>query len=249
MPINIITVNEQARGSFNHGEILENKPIGFPQDGGINKPYSNLFYWAHAYSEVESTIGLHPHKGFEIMSIVLEGTIEHYDTKLNNWLTLSKGDVQIIRAGNGISHAEKLNTGAHIFQIWFDPDIRKTMNMEATYDDYKATSFPSNHINGITKTILKGDNAPIKMQTEGITIERWTIEPGNHRIALNENSFYSVYNLIDSFKIQDKSVQKDDFIIINKEQVIEISTENKVEIFIIASPLKISHPTYASMHA
>ena len=46
MPIDIIPKDQQASGQFNGGEIIENKPIGFPQDGGDVKPYSNLFYWA-----------------------------------------------------------------------------------------------------------------------------------------------------------------------------------------------------------
>ena len=50
MPVEIFNKNQQASGSFNNGEILENKPIGFPQDGGQLKPYSNLFYWAHAWT-------------------------------------------------------------------------------------------------------------------------------------------------------------------------------------------------------
>ena len=61
--ISIINKEFQATGNFNNGEIPENKPIGFPQDNGVTKPYSNLFYWAHAWtSGSSSTIGLHPHK-------------------------------------------------------------------------------------------------------------------------------------------------------------------------------------------
>ena len=44
MSISIYTKENQADGNFNYGEILEKKPIGFPQDGGKLKPYSNLFY-------------------------------------------------------------------------------------------------------------------------------------------------------------------------------------------------------------
>ena len=106
MPVEIFNKNQQASGNFNNGEILENKPIGFPQDGGQLKPYSNLFYWAHAWTPTKkSTIGLHPHQGFEICSFVLKGNINHFDTKQNKWIPLQEGDVQIIRAGNGISHA------------------------------------------------------------------------------------------------------------------------------------------------
>ena len=50
MSISIYTKENQADGNFNYGEILEKKPIGFPQDGGKLKPYSNLFYWAHAWT-------------------------------------------------------------------------------------------------------------------------------------------------------------------------------------------------------
>ena len=34
MPIQKFSKEKQAIGNFNYGEILENKPIGFPQDGG-----------------------------------------------------------------------------------------------------------------------------------------------------------------------------------------------------------------------
>ena len=44
----IIPIASQGRGSFNNGQILENKPIGFPQDGGFVRPVSSLFYWARA---------------------------------------------------------------------------------------------------------------------------------------------------------------------------------------------------------
>ena len=69
MSVTLIPVEKQARGEFNNGAILENKPIGFPQDGGQLKPYSSLFYWAHAWTPGEkSLIGEHPHRGFEIMT-------------------------------------------------------------------------------------------------------------------------------------------------------------------------------------
>ena len=53
MNLKIYKTSDQAKGSFNGGEILENKPIGFPQDRGKIKPYSNLFYWAHAWTKAK----------------------------------------------------------------------------------------------------------------------------------------------------------------------------------------------------
>ena len=59
MSIRIVPNEQQGSGAFNGGEIVENKPIGFPQDGSTLRPYSNLFYWAHARAVTDSTIGLH----------------------------------------------------------------------------------------------------------------------------------------------------------------------------------------------
>ena len=140
--IRIIPKEQQGRGAFNGGEIVENKPIGFPQDHSSVRPYSNLFYWAHARAVTDSTIGLHPHQGFEICSFVLKGEIRHYDTKLREWRPLSAGDVQIIRAGNGISHSEWMGKDGEMFQIWFDPNLEATLSKPASYDDYRSADFP-----------------------------------------------------------------------------------------------------------
>ena len=138
MPLKIFKKESQADGNFNSGEILEKKPIGFPQDSGLLKPYSNLFYWAHAWApDKTSLIGLHPHRGFEICSFILKGEIEHYDTLLDKWITLKQGDVQVIKSGKGISHSEKLLSGSEIFQIWFDPNIQESLYIDPSYNDFK----------------------------------------------------------------------------------------------------------------
>ena len=155
-PIRIFSRDEQADGQFNGGAILEKKPIGFPQDGGKLRPYSNLFYWAYAWSEGGSTIGEHPHKGFEIMSFVLRGEIEHYDNQFRGWKKLMAGDAQIIRAGNGITHAERMHEGSAMFQIWFDPDLSKSINKSPSYNDFTSEKFPIQMENGKALRPIKG---------------------------------------------------------------------------------------------
>ena len=149
--LRIFKKEDQTFGQFNGGEIIENKPIGFPHEAFVLKPFSNLFYWAHAIATKDSTIGLHPHKGFEILTYVLKGKIRHYDTKIEKWVSLKKGDVQLIQSGSGISHSEHLYDKSEIFQIWFDPDLSKSLNKEPQYKDYKEKEFEN--INGI-KTII-----------------------------------------------------------------------------------------------
>ena len=163
MSLIIYPQKEQATGQFAAGAIKENKPIGFPHEGGQLRPFSSLFYWAHAWSDHGGLIGEHPHQGFEIMSFVLKGEIEHYDSQIQGWKRLATGDVQIIRSGKGISHAEKFLLGAHIFQIWVDPNLKKTLTNPASYSDYKANTFPESKAKGYVIKTFMGVGGALKM--------------------------------------------------------------------------------------
>ena len=245
MPISIFQKQNQASGSFNNGEILEKKPIGFPQDGGETKPYSNLFYWAHAWtSGAKSTIALHPHQGFEICSFVLKGSIKHYDTKKKRWIILNKGDVQIIRAGNGISHSEEIFDSSEIFQIWFDPDISKTINKSASYSDYKSREFPIVKGNNIETKIICGGKSPFKMDSESIEINNHKLNNGDFKFNLNHHLIYSFFIRDGELIYNGKKISKGAFIILKKESCVNFIVMDYLEIFEIKSPLKPSYPTY-----
>ena len=177
MKVNFYPPSVQASGNFNFGEILEKKPIGFPQDGGLLKPFSNLFYWAHAWTPGKrSTIGLHPHQGFEICTFVLKGSINHYDTQLNKWISLQEGDVQIIRSGNGISHSEEILEKSEIFQIWFDPDLSKSIKKPASYNDYKHDRFKFSKFENYSIKHIQNKNSKMWMDSEDIVINEYFID-------------------------------------------------------------------------
>ena len=247
MSINIFKKDDQADGNFNNGEILEKKPIGFPQDGGKLKPYSNLFYWAHAWTpNAKSTIGLHPHQGFEICSFILKGSINHFDTKQNKWISLKKGDVQIIRAGNGISHAEELNKESEIFQIWFDPNIKLSITQEATYNDYKSDDFEIVESKGIRIKRIAGMGSPMKIYSEGIEINSYEIADKNKfNLELEDDSTYSYFILKGEAKINNKIANKGDFIIISECNNLCFYVNSDTRIFEIKSPLRPSYTTYS----
>ena len=246
MEIKIISKGQQAKGQFNGGEILENKPIGFPQEGG-QKPYSNLFYWAHAWSDKGSLIGEHPHKGFEIMSIVLEGEIEHFDNMNNKWIPLQKGDVQIIRAGSGIYHAEKLNAGSHIFQIWFDPDLTKTLDHDPTYDDYTPGEFPVHETDGLIVKWIAGEGSPLHMETPGISIREITMQSGDQTIKLEDGTVASLYLISGEIKIKDREMQTDDFAIISETAELNLSAKEDARLMLITSPATLDYTPYLEL--
>ena len=248
MPINIIRLNDQANGQFDGGKIRENKPIGFRGEGGKLRPYSNLFYWAHAWSDEGGLIDTHPHQAFEILSFVLEGEISHYDTKNDKWKKLKKGDVQIIRAGNGISHAERIYPGGEIFQIWFDPDISKSIFKPASYDDYPSKMFKVTTENGLSVKTYKGNGAAIKMDSEKVEIREMSLNIGTHQLKLNKDMQYSCYVIEGSLKIADDKFQKKDYFVISDDEFLEIDAIKKTRLFMIGSPKRPSYATYYERH-
>jgi len=248
MSIEIYTLEEQADGQFNGGAILEKKPIGFPQDGGSLRPYSNLFYWAHAWSDEGSTIGEHPHQGFEIMSFVLTGKIEHYDSKLNGWKTLNAGDAQIIRSGNGITHAERLHAGASIFQIWVDPDITRTLSVPASYDDYPAHAFPVLDEGEYDLTVYTENRIPMDMVTEDLAIFKLTGKQGQFTLLPEPDMIYSVFVLKGSPGIGGQSLGKGDFFMVSGEEKLDLVSTLDAELFMIRSPASVPYKTYAERY-
>ncbi len=68
---------------------------------------------------------MHPHRDMEIITYVRRGAISHRDS-LGNEGTTRAGDVQVMSAGTGITHAE-YNDGDEpcaLFQIWISPNAR-----------------------------------------------------------------------------------------------------------------------------
>lgn len=153
----------QADGQFDGGRITEIKPIGFPHEGPALKNIGPLFYWAWATAKGYGKIALHPHQAFEILSYALEGEIGHYDT-LGNKSRVQAGGAQVMQAGSGISHEEEtVGEFTDFFQIWFDPDIRKTLSCEPTYNEYKNEDFPFEEQEGVHLKTIIGKDSPVNL--------------------------------------------------------------------------------------
>ena len=80
--------------------------------------------------------GMHPHDNMEIISIPIEGALEHKDS-MGNTAVIKEGEVQVMSAGTGIYHSEynKLTEReAKFLQIWLFPNKR---GVTPRYDQVK----------------------------------------------------------------------------------------------------------------
>ncbi|NDQ58496.1 MAG: pirin family protein [Acidipila sp.] len=76
--------------------------------------------------EAAQGFGMHPHRDMEIITIVLDGALEHQDS-LKNRGVIHPGEVQVMSAGKGIVHSEfnhSKTAPLHLLQLWIFPRTR-----------------------------------------------------------------------------------------------------------------------------
>ncbi len=238
-PVHLTKEQQQTAPLFD-GAFVENKPIPFPDQAGT-KAYSNLFYWAHLVANETAEFPLHPHEGFEIMTFVLKGSLEHFDTATKVYTPFDAGGVQVIQAGSGVQHSERIIKGTELFQIWFDPDFSKTLKKNAAYRDYQANEFQSKKKDGIERLSYLADKGPIYFETQGIEIEKLIFDSGEYSERLDKKYTYSYYLLDGEMKINQAFVKKDDFLVYGEIESIHFSVDNGAELFVIKSPSEIDY--------
>lgn len=67
--------------------------------------------------------GMHPHNDMEIITIILEGSLQHKDN-MGNGSEIKVGDVQVMSAGTGVMHSEfnpSPEVPTNLFQLWIFP--------------------------------------------------------------------------------------------------------------------------------
>ncbi|MDR0908100.1 MAG: pirin family protein [Rikenellaceae bacterium] len=110
-----------SRGGANHGWLLTRHTFSF---ANYYDPKRIHFGALRVVNDDTVAPGegfdMHPHNDMEIVSIPLEGTLEHRDS-MGNVSVISKGEVQVMSAGTGILHSEYNYSDTDLvkfLQIW-----------------------------------------------------------------------------------------------------------------------------------
>ena len=124
MEVNKIIHRANSRGHAHHGWLESYHSFSFAQY--YNPEKMNFGALRVLNDDVVAGgmgFGAHAHKNMEIISIPLEGDLEHKDS-MGNIAIIQEGDVQIMSAGTGVTHSEynkHKEREVKFLQIWIAP--------------------------------------------------------------------------------------------------------------------------------
>ena len=130
----------------------------------------------------------HPHRGFETVSYILDGEVEHEDS-VGHRGTLRAGDVQWMTAGRGVVHSEEPSRElrerggrVHGFQLWVNLPARDKLIAPRYQEIPRATIPTATSDDGLASVVLLagealGIRAAIETRTP-IAYHDWTLRAG-----------------------------------------------------------------------
>jgi quercetin 2,3-dioxygenase len=131
---NTVLHKAETRGHANHGWLNSHHTFSFANYYNPERMHFGVLRVLND-DQVEAGMGFgtHPHDNMEIISIPLEGDLEHKDS-MGTVAVIKNGDVQVMSAGTGITHSEynkNKDKLVKFLQIWVFPNKK---NVTPRYD-------------------------------------------------------------------------------------------------------------------
>ena len=187
----------------------------------------------------------HPHRGFETVTYLLEGEMEHEDSAGSKG-TLTPGDVQWMTAGKGIIHSEMptakmmLEGGMmHGFQIWVNLPAKDKM-MNPRYQDISAAESPIAEKNGVWARVVAGECLGVESSLDTvipITYVHVKMETGSvleKNLDLDLNGMIYVFD--GEIEIEGKVVSDGSLALLSNGTTIKITAKENSQYLILAGP-------------
>ncbi len=187
----------------------------------------------------------HPHRGFETVTYMLAGEMEHEDS-VGSKGVITPGDVQWMTAGKGIIHSElptkkMMDEGGlmHGFQIWVNLPAKDKM-MNPRYQDITSDDSPTIEKDGVWARVIAGECLGIESSIDTvipITYVHVKMESGS---SLDKNLDEELNGMIYVFKgevsIEGKSVKDGSLALLSAGSEVKIEAKEQSEFLILAGP-------------
>lgn len=180
---NTILHKSESRGDADHGWLHSRHTFSFANYYDPERiHFGALRVLNDDYVAAGMGFGTHPHDNMEIVSIPLEGDLEHKDN-MGNVSVIKNGDVQVMSAGTGITHSEynkNKDKPVKFLQIWVFPNEK---NVKPRYDQITLDS--SSRLNNFQQIVSPNDN------DEGV----WVHQDAWFHLGTFEKDFSTEYHI------------------------------------------------------
>lgn len=183
--------------------------------------------------------GAHFHGNMEIVSIVLEGALQHKDSMGNHGI-IKAGEVQRMSAGTGISHSEFNHSrmeNVHFLQIWVEP---KEMGIKPSYEQKKFNLKKNKLIDIVSGK--KKNNAIYIHQNAYFSIGNFNEDKAiNYKLKDSKNGVF-VFAIVGDIEIENNKLITGDSIEITETNNLKFKTNKESKVLVIEMPLEYCHP-------
>jgi redox-sensitive bicupin YhaK (pirin superfamily) len=174
--------------------------------------------------------GTHPHRDMEIISYILEGSIEHKDT-MGFHTTLKAGEVQVMSAGTGIRHSEynpSKSEHLNFLQIWIQPNQR---GVEPRYQQRDFSD--SKDITLIVSPDGRNGSLPIR---QNASVYKVSLTDGQTSFVTEKGKTYYLHLARGSIQVNETILQAGDGATIKREPELSFTVTGKVEALLFELP-------------
>ncbi len=120
--------------------------------------------WDHFQLQAGTGFPDHPHRGFEAITYLFNGAMQHRDS-LGHDSLVTGGGAQRFTAGRGLVHSEMPVTDpTNGIQLWINLP-RQLKMLEPAYQQVDAEAIPEYEIEGGRVRVIVGDNSPLQLHT------------------------------------------------------------------------------------
>ena len=237
--MNSVIHKAESRGHANHGWLDTHHTFSF---GSYHHPERMHFGALRVLNDDRVAggkgFGTHPHDNMEIISIPLEGDLEHKDS-MGNLAVIREGDVQVLSAGTGIYHSEyNRNRDAEVkfLQIWVFPNKQQ---VEPRYDQISLRDIEKENQFYQILSPDKDDQGVWIHQDAWFSLGKFTERTKvNYQMHLSENGIYA-FILEGEASIQGQKLEKRDGFGVWNTPAISVIAEKYSKILLMEAPMKI----------
>jgi redox-sensitive bicupin YhaK (pirin superfamily) len=174
--------------------------------------------------------GTHAHRDMEIISYVLDGALAHRDS-LDNGSVIRPGDVQLMRAGTGVTHSEYNPSSenlVHFLQIWIIPDE------QGLAPAYEQRHFPVEARRNVLRLIVSQDGRDGSLRIhQDADLYATVLKKGQsvtHELAEDRHAWVQVVR--GRIRLNGLSLQEGDGAALSDEPQIEMTADGEAELLI-----------------